>query len=126
MAHTGVRVLAVVCASAALAVAGCVDNAENARQFCDRHADLLDRTIDDVDLDGGAASDIEDEIERTMRDAEDATRPVRGAARDLVKAYGEVADEAGNDDPGDGLATARRELLEARRAMREACGDLAR
>ena len=107
-----------------LSLGACVDNGENARQFCDRHAELLAEANDAPPVDGPTASAIEDDVEETMRDAEDATRPVRGAARDLVKAYGDVAGASGEDDSASELAEARRDLLDARREMRDACAAL--
>ena len=112
--------------AAVLWLAGCVDNAANAKQFCDRHRTLVAAARDRDDLSVGEASEIEDDLEETMRDAEDATREVRRAARDLVAAYGELAGVLDDDDaePGE-LREAKAELQQAREDVRAACAELA-
>lgn len=113
--------------AAALALGACVDHQENAREFCDRHDRLLRAERDGAELRLGAdeLGDTEREIERSMRDAEDGTRPVRRAARDLLDAYAELGGLVGDDDAeADELADAREDLLDARARMRAACADV--
>jgi len=120
---------AAILVGAVIVAAGCVDHQANARAFCDRHAALLSVERDGAHLAFTAdeLADIEDEIERSMRDAEDGTRPVRLAARDLVAAYDELASLVDDDDTErDELAGARADLLEARTAARDACALVTR
>ena len=112
--------------AAVLWLAGCVDNAENAKQFCDRHRALVAAARDRDDLSADEASDIENDLEETMRDAEDATRDVRRAARDLVASYGELAGVVDDDDAEpEELREATAELQQAREDIRAACADAA-
>jgi hypothetical protein len=69
--------------------------------------------------------DKESEIEETMRDAEDGTRPVRLAARDLVDAYGDLAGVIDDDEAEpDEIKDAQDGLIEARADARAACADV--
>ena len=111
-------------AAAALLLAGCVDHQLNARQFCERHAALLAASGDDdaVRATADELKDTERAIETRMRDAEDGTRPVRRAARDLVEAYGELGSLVDDEDAEpDELRDARADLLDARADTRAAC-----
>lgn len=106
-------------------VVACVDNEENARQFCDRHQELLAESRDGETLTAEQAEEIESEVEKTMADAEDATRGVRGAARDLVAAYDEIGGLVDDEDAtAEELQEANDDLLTARRDLREACGEV--
>lgn len=110
--------------AATFVLAACVDNGENARQFCGAHRELIDEQRDDEALTADMAGDLRDDIEATMRDAEDATRPVRGSARDLVAAYDDLSRLLDDDDaPDDELETAAAELQQAREDVRIACAD---
>ena len=109
--RVGLAVLAVI-------VVSCVDNRANALEFCGQHRELIAVGRDGETLTPDDAKIIEREIEKSMRHAEDATRPVRLAARDLLAAYDEAgrlaADEA--DD-----AEVEAALQEAREDLRAAC-----
>ena len=60
-----------------------------------------------------------------MRHAEDGTRPLRLAARDLVDAYAELADLVDDDEATDEeLDEAEAELQDARVDVRAACADV--
>jgi hypothetical protein len=123
MSRVGLGRVAVV-AGLVVVAAGCVDHELNARQFCTEHARLLsvERDADQLELSADELNDQEDAIEETMRDAEDGTRPVRLAARDLVEAYSELAGVV--DDEGaeaDEIEDAQVELLDARAEARDAC-----
>ncbi|MGQ0824244.1 MAG: hypothetical protein ACT4OX_04280 [Actinomycetota bacterium] len=109
-----------------MAASGCVDHDLNARQFCNRHADLIVESKDEREL----ASDHDtlgaraDEIEETMKDAEDGTRPVRLAARDLLEGYIDLERMLGADDAEpDDVADTEHELREARAGIRDACAE---
>ncbi|MDZ4827299.1 MAG: hypothetical protein SGJ13_12680 [Actinomycetota bacterium] len=108
----------------AVGLVACVDHDGNAREFCDRHAEVISAEIDNaqLDLSPDELRDVEDDLEETMRDAEDGTRPVRLAARDLVDGYRELADLVDDDEaePGE-VDDARTELDEVREEMRDAC-----
>ena len=104
----------------ALIAVACVDHDLNSRQFCDRHADLIAVSRDETEVaaDKGTLEDREDEIEETMKDAEDGTLSVRLAARDVLDAYGELASVVDDDD------AEPEEVTDAKTALREARADL--
>jgi hypothetical protein len=112
---------------AVLIVAGCVDHDLNARKFCDRHEDLLAASRDEreVAADKGTLEDREDEIEESMKHAEDGTRAVRLAARDVLDGYDKLAGLVDDDDAEpDEITDAKAELREARADLRDACADV--
>ncbi len=109
----GLAVLVVILAS-------CVDNRANAIDFCERHRDLIAEERDGESLTKDEAKDIKRDIEKSMRDAEDATRPVRRAARDLLGAYDDVG-RLDDDDDRDDVAEVEAELQVAREDLRAAC-----
>jgi hypothetical protein len=105
-------------------MAGCVDHDSNAEKFCERNAELLEARFDSIRVSEDVARFRSDELEKTMRYAEDATRPVRLAARDLSDAYLEQADLTADDDATEEeLAENFDELKQARVDTREACAE---
>lgn len=104
-----------------------VDHEANAIEFCERNTELLEPNLID---DGREYSEdqaifFSDEVAKTMRYAEDATREVRSAARDMSDAYDDVRDIAGDDDvPEDELDEKYTELRDTRAEMREICGEV--
>ena len=108
-----------------LVATGCVDHEANAADFCRAVRTIVDSARDDEDLTQERARATADDVADVMRDAEDATRSVRSAARDLLDAYDELADLLGDEDAsGEELADVRAELEEARADVRTACADL--
>ena len=117
------RRAAAVLAFAAIATA-CVDNGENARQFCEAQAGLIDEARDRETLGSEEAGNIENDINSSMRDAEDATRAVRRSARDLLTAYGDLAGLLDDKEVDEAkLAEVNAELQTAREDVRAACAD---
>lgn len=107
-------------------MAGCVDQSGNAARFCDRNTEVLNESNDDQILSEDQAVYFSDEVEKTMRYAEDSTRPVRRAARRLADAYGDVRAIAGDDDVDQEDVDERYTMLFLRRVeMREVCAEVA-
>ena len=120
-----VRTSTVTAATLLLVGSGCVDHAANAADFCRAVQSVVDPARDDEDLTQERARSTADDVADVMRDAEDATRPVRSAARDLLDAYDVLADLLGDEDAtGEELAEARAALQRARADVRTACADL--
>lgn len=108
-----------------LVAGACVDNRANALEFCDRHEELIAVGRDGETLTEAEAKGIERDIEKSMRDAEDATRPVRRSARDLLDAYDDIGRLAGDDDPdADEVVEVEGELQQAREDLRAACASV--
>lgn len=112
--------------AAAVGLAGCVDHDSNATRFCEFVAGeplfVTDESLDRLSTSEDVAEFVSDELEKEMRYAEDATREVRLAARDMADAYLEKASLAGDDDATDEeLEDNAEELEEARADVREAC-----
>src|SRR5688500_19834201 len=80
-----------LCAAFAVGLAGCVDHDANAEKFCTKVADepvfVLDDSLDKITYSEDVATFVSDELEKTMKFAEDATREVRLSARDMADAY---------------------------------------
>lgn len=133
--HTAVRALGLrrvatggACLAFALGLTGCVDHDSNAARFCSFVADepvfVTDESLDRLTASEDVAKYVSDELEKEMRYAEDATREVRLAARDMADAYLERASLAGDDDATEEeLEDNADELEEARGDVREACGS---
>lgn len=118
------RVLAIGVAGVAL-LAGCVDQRGNAGRFCERNAEVLEEGQDDEILSKDQAVFLSDELEKTMRYAEDSTRTVRRAARKLADAYADVRAIAGDDDVDqDDLDKRYAKLKDRRVTMRTLCADV--
>ena len=106
-------------------VAGCVDHDSNAQKFCDRNAELLDPEQDGQVLSEDQAVFFSDEVEKSMRFAEDGTRDLRRTARRLADAYSDIRGIAGDDDvPDKEVREKYAELREQRAATRDVCADL--
>lgn len=103
----------------------CVDHESNAQRFCSRNAELLDTEQDEAILTEDQAIFFSDEVEKSMRFAEDGTREIRRTGRKLADAYSDVRKIAGDDDvPDDELDETYDELREKRGAMRDACAEV--
>ena len=112
---------------AVVVLAGCVDHGENAREFCTKNEALLTegRDASEVEKSTDELGETEDDLEDTMRHAEDGTKPLRLAARDLVDAYSELGALADDDDATEEERTeAADELQAAREDVRAACADV--
>lgn len=112
-------------------VAGCgiflIDHDARAVDFCERNAETLEPGPIDEDgtFNDDQATYYSDEVGKTMRYAEDATREVRLTARDLSDAYDDVREIAGDDDvPEDELEEKYGELRRQRAEMRSVCADV--
>jgi hypothetical protein len=106
-------------------VAGCVDHGSNAQRFCDRNVELLDPSQDGQTLSEDQAVYFSDEVEKTMRFAEDGTRELRRTARKLADAYADIRGIAGDDDvPKKEIQEKYAELNKQRVATRDVCGEL--
>ena len=104
-----------------------VDHDENSIEFCQRNAEILE--VNPIDEDRIYTEDqanyFSDEVSKTMRYAEDATREVRSTARDMSDAYDDVREIAGDDDvPEDEIDEKYTELRKQRAEMRELCGEI--
>jgi hypothetical protein len=112
------------CLALAAGLGACVDHDSNAETFCEKNEELLNPASDNINYSEDVARFVSDELEKTMRYAEDATREVRLAARDMADAYLDKADLAADDDATeDELEENQEELQEAREDTRQACGD---
>lgn len=110
---------------AALFATACVDHDSNSETFCRRNAELLDESQDGAELSEDQAIFTSDEVEKSMRYAEDGTRTVRRAARELADAYADVREIADDDDPPeDEVDDVYDELEKRRQEMREVCGEV--
>lgn len=122
----GVSLLMTMALTLALTSA-CVDQDSNTQRFCARNADLLDASKDDEVLTEDQAIFFSDEVEKSMRFAEDGTREIRSKGRKLADAYSDVREIAGDDDvPNDEIDETYEELRERRNAMRDACAEVDR
>lgn len=116
---------------ALVSLSGCgiflVDHEANAIRFCERNAELLEESGIDEDRTYGEdqADFFSEEVSKTMRYAEDATREVRRTARDLSDAYDDIRDIAGDDDvPEDEITEKYAELRTQRAEMRTLCSEV--
>ena len=120
------RRVAALGASLALAIGlgACVDHDANAEKFCQKNEELLNPASDHINYSEDVARFVSDELEKTMRYAEDATREIRLAARDMSDAYLEKADLTADDDATKKEIDENNEdLQKAREDTRDACSD---
>jgi hypothetical protein len=112
----------VVIAGSLLLVTGCVDHDANSAKFCKRNAELLQPAQDDATYTKDQATYYSDQVEKSMRFAEDGTRKVRTTARKLADAYDDVRRAASGDNvPEKELRETYQKLGERRAAMRDVC-----
>jgi hypothetical protein len=105
-------------------LAGCVDHDANAQTFCERNAELLDPGSDEAVYSEDQAIYFSDEVEKTMRFAEDGTRDIRRTARRLADAYADVREISDDDDvPEDEFDEVYGELRKRRAEMRDVCAE---
>jgi polyhydroxyalkanoate synthesis regulator phasin len=108
-----------------LAATACVDHGANAATFCTAVRDLVSAEADGVLPTQEEARAIADDVAKAMRHAEDGTRQIRGAARDLSVAYDDLTDLLGDDDAtGQELDELRNEVQTARVDVRAACANV--
>ena len=131
------RRMLVVGALVVLVLTACVDQEENASEFCTRNeerfaTDLFDQGIetelatndDDREFYLETMEDTENSFSKTMKYAEDATKKIRNNARDVDDAYLDVIvtygdSDSDQDDYEDDLAELEKELDE----LEEYCAE---
>jgi polyhydroxyalkanoate synthesis regulator phasin len=105
--------------------AGCVNHQSNAERFCEKNADLLDPVRDADILSEDQARYFSDELEKTMRYAEDGTRELRRTARKMADAYAGINKIAGDDDVSQKEIDKKyAELHKQRVATRKVCASV--
>jgi hypothetical protein len=113
---------AIAALAASAVMSACVDHKANAISFCRQVDEVVDRERDGEELSRAEVRAIADDVAVAMRDAEDATRKVRTAARDMSVAYDELASLLGDEDAtGEEITELHNELETAREDVRRSC-----
>lgn len=119
--HRAVVVPVMVACS--LVLGACVDSTKNAQLFCARVEPLTRDSAAGGQRALPALRLEQKQVERSMRNAEDATRAVREAARDLVKAYDDLVTAIKDGKHPADMADGRRDLEEGLMRVRGACAQ---